>query len=82
MFKCICNYKYDWLRLNGVNIFVCCLCMYPCRNCPFCYQVPIRARSDFPHVAAGGHMVWPGLETHRIMIEKIIFKFSVVGLIL
>ena len=28
MFKCICGYKYDWLRLNGVNIFVCCLGMY------------------------------------------------------
>ena len=28
MFKCICDLKYDWLRLNGVNVFVCCLCMY------------------------------------------------------
>ena len=28
MFKCICNLKCDWLRLNGVNVFVSCLCMY------------------------------------------------------
>ena len=28
MFKCICDLKYDWLRLNSVNVFVCCLCMY------------------------------------------------------
>ena len=28
MFKCICNLKCDWLRLNGVNAFVSCLCMY------------------------------------------------------
>ena len=34
------------------------------------------------HVAAGGHMVWPGLEPHRIMIDKIIFEFCVVVLIL
>ena len=52
--------------------------LYPCRNCPTYFQVPIRARSDFPHVAAGGHMMWPGLEPHRIMIDKIIFKFCVV----
>ena len=50
----------------------------PCRNCPICFQVPIWARSDFPHVAAGGHMVWPGWEPHRIMIDKIIFEFCVV----
>ena len=49
----------------------------PYRNCPTCSQVPIRAGSDFPHVAAGGHMVWPGLEPHRLMIDKIIFKFCV-----
>ena len=54
----------------------------PCRNCPICFQVPIRARLDFPHVAAGGHMVWPGLEPHRIMIDKIILEFCVVVLIL
>ena len=28
MFKCICNLKCDWLRLNGVNVFVSCLCMH------------------------------------------------------
>ena len=28
MFKCIYDLKYDWLPLNGVNVFVCCLCMY------------------------------------------------------
>ena len=28
MFKCICDLKCDWLRLDGVNEFVCCLCMY------------------------------------------------------
>ena len=28
IFKCICGEKYDWLRLNGVNVFVWCLCMY------------------------------------------------------
>ena len=28
MLECICDLKYDWLRLNGVNVFVCCLCMY------------------------------------------------------
>ena len=28
MFKWISDLKYDWLRLNGVNVFVCCLCMY------------------------------------------------------
>ena len=28
MFKCISDLKYDWLRLNGVNVFVCCLGMY------------------------------------------------------
>ena len=28
MFKCICDSKYDCLRLNGVNAVVCCLCMY------------------------------------------------------
>ena len=33
-------------------------------------------------MAAGGHMVWPGLEPHRIMIDKIIFEFCVVVLIL
>ena len=27
-------------------------------------------------------MVWPGLEPHRIMIDKIIFEFCVVVLIL
>ena len=25
MFKCICDLKYDWLRMH---VFVCCLCMY------------------------------------------------------
>ena len=55
---------------------------HPCRNCPICFQVPIWARSDFPHVAAGGHMVWPGLEPHQIMIDKIIFEFGVMVLIL
>ena len=54
----------------------------PCGNCPTCSQVPIRARSDFPNVAAGGHVVWPGLEPHRIMIDKIIFEFCVMVLIL
>ena len=54
----------------------------PCRNCPTCPQVPIRARSDFPHVDAGGHMVWSGSEPHRIIIDKIIFKFCVVVVIL
>ena len=28
MFKYICDLKYDWLRLNGVNVFVCYLYMY------------------------------------------------------
>ena len=30
MFKCICDLKYDWLRLNGVKVIVCCLGMYVC----------------------------------------------------
>ena len=30
MFKLICNLKYDWIGLNGVNVFVCCLGMYVC----------------------------------------------------
>ena len=54
----------------------------PCRNCPTCPRVPIRARSDFPHVAAGGHMAWPGSEPHRIMIDKLIFEFCIVVVIL
>ena len=33
-------------------------------------------------MAAGGHVVWPGLEPHRIMIDKIIFEFCVMVLIL
>ena len=57
-------------------------CNYPCRNCPTCPQVPIRSQSDFPHVAERGYMVWSGLEPHRIMIDKIIFKFCVVVVIL
>ena len=32
-------------------------------------------------MAVGGHMVWPGSEPHRIMIDKIIFKFFVVVVI-
>ena len=38
--------------------------------------------TDFPHVAAGGHMVWPGSGPHWIMIDKIIFKCCVVVVIL
>ena len=43
---------------------------------------PIGFSMDFPHVAAGGHMVWPGLEPRRIIIDKIIFKFCIVVVIL
>ena len=28
----ICDLKHDWLQLNGVNVFVCCLCMYVSDN--------------------------------------------------
>ena len=35
-------YDFDTFQLN------------PCRNCHTCSQVPIRARSDFPHVARVG----------------------------
>ena len=45
-------------------------------------QLIPKFRSDFPHVAAGGHMMWPGSEPHQIMIDKIIFKFCIVVVIL
>ena len=32
IFTCICYEKYNWLRLNGVNTFVCCLCIYRMTN--------------------------------------------------
>ena len=67
---------HHWCEVAGKFFIV------PCRNCLTCCQILIRARSDFPHVAAGGYMVWPGSEPHRIMIDKIIFKFCVVVVIL
>ena len=47
MFKCICDLKYDWLRLNGVNVFVCCLCMY--RMTIGCLEVRIFFYSRQPY---------------------------------
>ena len=32
IFKCICGENYDWLRLNGVNVFACCLSMFRMTN--------------------------------------------------
>ena len=32
IFNCICDEKYDCLRLNGVDVFVCCLCVYRMTN--------------------------------------------------
>ena len=55
IFKCICDEKYNWLRLNGVKVFVWCLCMYVY----VCIKIPLhtdaaaqRAQDARPRVQA------------------------------
>ena len=44
--------------------------------------IPRAEIAQFVSKFRSGHMVWPRLKPHRIMIDKIIFEFCVVVLIL